>query len=91
MSHGFYTGDACNSKCPCMNDTFFCTTQDISLGVASVPSRSLLRVTPGVRVYTTARMRAPTEVRGACYGPSKTRNLASNHGEAFCSTRAKQD
>ena len=37
----------------------------------------------GGRVYTTVQMRAPAGVRGACSGPSKSRILASDYGEAF--------
>ena len=40
---------------------------------------------------TTAQMRAPAEVRGACSGPSKSQILASNRGETFRPAKAKQD
>ena len=34
-------------------------------------------------MYISAQMRNPAEVRGACYGPSNSRILASNYGEPF--------
>ena len=44
----------------------------------------------GARVNTTEQMRAPAGLRGASSGPSKSRTLASNHGDAFRPPRAKQ-
>ena len=70
---------------------FFCGTQNSPLRFAGLLSRSRLSGTQGGRVYTTVHMRAPAEVRGACSRPSKSRILASNYGEAFRSTEAKQE
>ena len=43
-----------------------------------------------LRVYTTAQAWVPAGLRGACSGPSKSRNLASYRGEGFRPVRAKK-
>ena len=53
-------------------------------------SCSRLRGEQGARPNTTAQVRALAEVRGTCSGGSKSRKLASNHGEAFRARRAIQ-
>ena len=68
---------------------FFCGTQSFSLQAAGLLSRSRLGGTPGPHVYTTAQMRPPAEVRGAC-GPPKSRKFTSTHREAIRPARAKQ-
>ena len=69
---------------------FFPGILHFSRPAAGLPSHSRLRGTQGARVYTTAQMRAPAEVRGACSGPPKPRPLANNYGESFRPARAKQ-
>ena len=54
-------------------------------------SRSRLRGTQWGRLYTTAQVWVPGVLRGACFGRSKSRNLASNHGVAFRGAGAEQD
>lgn len=65
------------------NKTFFSSGRRPSLAVLAVWHA-------GSRLYATAQMRTPGEVRGACSGPSTSRILAYKHGEAFRSATAKQ-
>ena len=53
-------------------------------------SYSRLRGTQGVRPSTKAHVWGLAEVRGTCSGGSKSRKLASSHGEAFRARRAIQ-
>ena len=54
-------------------------------------SRSRLRGTQGVRLYTTTQVWVPGGLCGAYSGRSNPRNLASNHGVALRGARAEQD
>ena len=54
-------------------------------------SRSRLQSTAWARLYSTAQVWVPDGLRGACFGRSKSRNLASNHGVAFRGDRAEHD
>ena len=54
-------------------------------------SRSRVRGTQGVRLYTTAQVWVPGGLRGACSGRPESRNLASNHRVAFRGAWAEQD
>ena len=74
----------------CTKLTFFRNTY-FSCLAAGLLSHSRLRGTKEARVYTTAQVRAPTEVRGACSGPPQSRILANNFGESFQPARAKQE
>ena len=58
-----------------------------SLPAAGLFSCSRLRGTQGSRVYTAVQVRALAEVYGTCSGGSKSRELASSHGEAFRALR----
>ena len=53
-------------------------------------SRSRQRGSQRARLYTTVQVWAPAGPRGACFGRSNSRNLASNHGVAFRPARANQ-
>ena len=62
---------------------FFCTFGWPARPTVGRFSRSWLRGTQGVRVFTTAQVWVPAEFRGARSGFSKLRDLASNYGIAF--------
>ena len=70
---------------------FFCKWPRFSLLPAGLLSRSRLRGTQGVCVYTTAQAWVSFGLCGACSGQAKSHELASNHGIAFRRARAKQD
>ena len=75
------------TKWPFFKMAVFSGVVHFSRLTAGLFSHSRLRGTQGGRVYTTARMRAPAEVRGARPGPSKprimSRTMAKNYGESF--------
>ena len=82
-------GEACTTMC-IPNCLFFPEYVYFSPPVASLFSRSRLRLTQGARVYTTAQLWAPAGLRGTCSQRSESRNMASNRGEASRPARAKQ-
>ena len=67
---------------------FFCTSAFFSLPAGGLSSCSRLRGTQGARPKSTAQVWTLVEVCGTCSGGSKSRKLASNHGEAFRAHRA---
>ena len=67
---------------------FFCTSAFFSLPAADLFSCSRLRGTQGARPDTTAQVWALAEVRDTCFGGTKSRKMASNHGEPFRPHRA---
>ena len=69
----------------------FCGIQNFFyLAAVGLFSRSQLRGTQGARQYTTVNVWVSAELRRACSGRSKSRNLASNHGIGFRPARANQ-
>ena len=73
-----------------MKRTFYCTLTRFSLPAAFL-SRSWMRGKQGGRVYTTAQVCPPAELRSACSGRSKSLELALLRGTAFPQRRAVQD
>ena len=63
----------------------------VSFPAACLSTRSRMRGTRMGCVYTRRKFAPQPGSCGACSGRSKSRDLASNHGIAFCRIRATQD
>ena len=82
----------CTNVCACFLFFVLCFTfARFSPAPVGLFSRSRLRGTQGVRLYTTTQVWVPGGLCGAYSGRSNPRNLASNHGVALRGARAEQD